>query len=73
MSSKSPDVGDAFRTALDLFAAGIDLMRQNLRRRYPDAGDEELGELLRVWLRDRPGAQFGDGYGRPVDVNSRFP
>lgn len=63
---------DAFRTTLDLFDAGLDLMRQNLRRRHPDAGSEDIERLLGAWLADRPGAQSGDSSGRPVDPNTRL-
>jgi hypothetical protein len=55
-----------FRTALDLFEAGVEMMRQNLRRRYPDASEEEIKTRLGHWLRERPGAEFGDCEGRPV-------
>jgi hypothetical protein len=54
---------DAFRATLDLFQTGIDLMRQNLRRRHPEAGKEDI---------ERPGAESGDCLGRPVDVNTRL-
>jgi hypothetical protein len=60
---------DAFRTTLDLFETGLDVMRQNLRRNHPDASEEEIDQLLNQWLHDRPGAEFGDCPGRPVDVN----
>jgi len=50
--------------SLDLFAYGCDVMRQNLRRTHPGAGDEAIEELLRAWLRTRPGAEHGDGVGR---------
>ncbi len=63
---------DAFRTTLDLFETGIDLMRQNLRRSEPGAGDEEIERLLHEWLRDRPGAESGDCPGRPVDMKTRW-
>jgi len=65
-------VVDAFRTTLDLFETGLELMRQNLRRRHPEAGDEEIERLLHEWLLDRPGAESGDCPGRPVDVNTRL-
>jgi hypothetical protein len=65
-------VADAFRTTLDLFEAGIDLMRQNLRRRHPEAPDDEIDRLLQRWLLDRPGAHSGDCPGRPVDVKTRL-
>jgi len=65
-------MADAFRTTLDLFDTGLDLMRQNLRRSHPEAGDEEIERLLHEWLLDRPGAESGDCPGRPVDVNTRL-
>ena len=61
---------DAFRTTLDLFETGLELMRQNLRRRHPAAGDEEIAQLLQAWLVDRPGAESGDCSGRPVDLRT---
>ena len=65
--SAAPSIGDAFRTTLDLFGTGLDLMRQNLRRSHPEAGDDEIDRLLRDWLLDRPGAEFGDCLGRSTD------
>jgi hypothetical protein len=67
-----PSLGDALRTTLDLFDTGLDLMRQNLRRAHPEASDEEIDRLLRQWLHDRPGAEFGDFQGRPVDMSARI-
>jgi Rv0078B-related antitoxin len=58
------------RCAFDLFAAGLDLQRQNLRRRHPGATEDEIDALLDAWLEQRPGAEHGDGEGRPA---SRFP
>ena len=55
---------EKLRLALELFDAGVDLMRQNLRRRHPGATEEERGELLIQWLRTRPGAELGDSPGR---------
>lgn len=49
----------------DLYQAAEDMMRQNLRRRNPDATDEEIEEGIRQWLRHRPGAEYGDAEGRP--------
>lgn len=72
MPSTTPSIADAFRTTLELFETGLDLMRQNLRRSHPEAGDEEIGRLLRDWLRNRPGAEAGDCLGRPVDVDARL-
>lgn len=61
---------DSFRMALDLFQTGVDVMRQNLRRRHPEARDEEIERLIGEWLQERPGAEFGDCPGRTVDVNT---
>jgi len=70
--AKGKTVSDAFRTTLDLFDTGLDLMRQNLHRSHPEARVEEIERLLRDWLRDRPGAEAGDCPGRPVDVGARL-
>jgi len=66
-----PPADDAFRTTLDLFSTGLDLMRQNLRRLHPQADEDEIDRRLDDWLHERPGAESGDCPGRPVDV-SRF-
>ena len=71
MASPTSSVADAFRTTLDLFDMGLDLMRQNLRRSHPGSGDAEIERLLGDWLLDRPGAESGDCPGRPVDVGIR--
>lgn len=52
------------RTALDLFEAGVEMMRQRLRRDHPDLADREIVARVGAWLRDRPGAEFGDAVGR---------
>ncbi len=66
-----PSTRDAFRTTLDLFNTGLDLMRQNLRRTHPQANQEEIDDRLRQWLRERPGAESGDCPGRTVDMSAR--
>lgn len=62
----------AFRTTLDLFGTGVELMRQNLRRDRPQASESEIDRRLSDWLRERPGAAFGDSPGRPVDIDARL-
>jgi hypothetical protein len=59
--------GEKMRAAFDLFTAGVRLMEQNLRRRHPLAGDQEIRERLEAWLHERPGAEFGDCVGRVVE------
>ena len=51
----------------DLYQTAKDLMRQNLRRRHPDASEAEIADRLRAWLHHRPGAEQGDVSG-PVRV-----
>lgn len=61
-------VHDAFRTTLDLFSTGVDLMRQNLRRDQPEASESEIDLRLRRWLQERP----SDCPGRLVDIDARL-
>jgi hypothetical protein len=51
------------RLALDLFATGEALMRQQLSRRHPEWTETELRRGLLKWLRERPGAESGDAAG----------
>lgn len=59
---------ERLRIALDLHDAGVEMMRQNLRRRHPDADEQEIQRLLVAWLHERPGAEHGDAVGRPRRV-----
>ncbi len=54
------------RLALELFEAGLEMMRQKLRRDHRDLADHEIEARLAAWLRERPGAEFGDAVGRRV-------
>jgi len=54
------------RMALDFFETGVEMMRQKLRRDHPDLADHEVEARLGSWLRERPGAEFGDAVGRPA-------
>jgi hypothetical protein len=54
------------RLTFDLHEAGVDLMRQNLRRRFPDAQDTEIEARLAQRLHERPGAELGDAPGEAV-------
>lgn len=67
MGSGPSSARDAFLATLDLFEAGLSLMRQNLRRADSGATDEEIDHRLREWLRVRPGAEEGDSSGRRAD------
>lgn len=49
----SPEA-ERFRIAVDLHETGLAIKRQNLRRQHPEASDDQLDEILQVWLEDRP-------------------
>ena len=71
MSAPTPSTAPAaFQATLDLFQVGLDLMRQNLRRRHPEANAEVIERLLDTWLRERPGATSGDCPGPVVHLDS---
>jgi hypothetical protein len=59
-------IGERFQTTLDLWATGVVLQRQALRRQHPEASPQEIEALLNRWLRHRPGAEWGDGP-RPLE------
>jgi len=40
--------------AIDLMEFGIELMRQNLRRRHPEASEEEINIRLESWQFEEP-------------------
>lgn len=49
----SPEA-ERFRVAAELYETGLDIQRQNLRRRHPDATKAEIEALMIAWLEDRP-------------------
>lgn len=53
------------RVAFDLFVAGEQMMRLNLRRRYPQESEAEIEARFGAWLLERPGAEHGDAEGIP--------
>ena len=63
---RDPAVLQRMEVAFDLCETAEVMMRQNLRRRHPDLEDAEIEELLGQWRLRRPGAEHGDGVGRPV-------
>jgi hypothetical protein len=67
MNSKAGElVAERFRLTLDIFEFGERLLRQKLRRKHPQATEAELEAGIVEWLQRRPGAEQGDGEGRPV-------
>ncbi|WP_437736273.1 hypothetical protein [Sorangium sp. So ce1335] len=66
-------LAENLRLACELHDAGVALVRQNLRRRLPEASEEDIDMRLADWLRERPGAEFVDAEGRPVPWPRRAP
>ncbi len=62
---RDPEVLARMELAFDLYEMAEQMMRQNLRRRNPGASKQEIEEGIREWLHRRPGAEHGDGVGRP--------
>ncbi len=57
--------------ALEMFDLGVAIMEQNLRRRWPRKSRRQIQEMLSRWLQTRPGAELGDGPGRPRALEPR--
>ncbi len=62
---QDPEVLARMEMVFDLYEMAEQMMRQNLRRRQPEASDQEIEDGIREWLHRRPGAEHGDGVGRP--------
>ena len=62
---RDPRVMARMAIAFDLFDTSLAIMHQNLRRRNPGASEAEIEAGVREWLHRRPGAEHGDGEGRP--------
>ena len=54
--------------AIELHEAGRLMRAERHRREHPGATDAEVQETVNAWLRERPGAEFGDAEGRPVSL-----
>ncbi len=58
---RDPAIWARMELAFDLYQLAEDMMRQNLRRRFPEASEAEIERRLLAWLHHRPGAEHGDG------------
>jgi len=47
-------VAGRFQLTLDLFEAGEEMMRLNLKRRFPEASGQEIERRLITWLQESP-------------------
>jgi hypothetical protein len=70
-SVRDAAVRERMRLTFDLFEAAEQMMRLNLRRRYPEADPEEIERRLTEWLHTRPGAAHGDASGPHFRVRER--
>ncbi len=57
---ESRRVGERLRVAMEMHDLGVELMRQNLRRRHPGTSEEWIRAELSRWLRS-PSAGSGTG------------
>lgn len=60
---RDPDVLARARAAFDLCETAEQMMRQNLRRRHPQASEEEIRQRFRAWLEKRPYVPETEGTG----------
>jgi hypothetical protein len=58
---RDPEVMRRMELAFDLYEFSDQLMRQNLRRRFPQADETEIQRRFVEWLQTRPGAEYRDG------------
>jgi hypothetical protein len=52
--------------ALELLDFAKKMRAERHRRDHPEATDDEVNEVVRLWTMERPGAPFGDAEGRSV-------
>ena len=58
-------IAERFRLALDMYEFGERMARSGLRRRHPEATEEQIARMLLEWRMTRPGAPRGDAAGQP--------
>lgn len=51
---RDPEILARFQMTFDLYQTAEDIMRQNLRRRFPEATKKEIERRLLSWLRKEP-------------------
>ena len=57
---------ERFLRAMEMYEAAEAAVREEFRQQNPTATEQEVEEHVLAWLRHRPGAEYGDGYGVPV-------
>jgi len=71
--ARDPELIARMRRFFELNEMAEAIMRQNLRRRYPDATPAEIEKHVLAWLSDRPGAPIADAGGPSFRVRRVFP
>jgi Rv0078B-related antitoxin len=51
---RDPAIQRRMQLLFDLYQTAEDMQRMNLRRKYPEASEEELHQRLVAWRQDRP-------------------
>ena len=67
-ASKHPgnQIAKRLELCFDMFDFGAEMMLLKLRRDRPEASEAEIRARYVEWLHERPGAEHGDGEGRPA-------
>jgi hypothetical protein len=52
---QDPEIAERMQIAFDLYETAENIMRLNLRRRHPQADEEEIERRLLAWLRKQDG------------------
>jgi hypothetical protein len=65
-SSRHQQIAERFQLALALDDFSERMLRQRLRRKYPEAPAAEIDAMIGSWRVQRPGAEHGDGEGTPI-------
>jgi hypothetical protein len=51
---RDPEVLARMRIAFDLYQTSVEMMRLNLRRRHPEASEQEIQRRLQKWMFEQP-------------------
>ncbi len=68
MDTWDPDIAVVrLMMALEMRTLGVAMMRQTLKRRFPDDTADDLERRMSLWLRNPPGAKAGDADGESAE------
>jgi hypothetical protein len=59
-------VQERFEMAMELSDLAEAMLREKVRRTHPELPESEVEARVDAWFMQRPGAEQGDGEGRPV-------